>query len=251
MANPTPADALRIAKIAVAARYDGAAYAFAAGSIMRGEGTRLSDIDLVVVYDRLDAARREAFMAENIPVEAFIHDPETLAWFIDEDVRTGCPVLLDMIVHGVVIGDAEGSAKTLQEDMARQLDEGPPALTRDALDALRYQITDTINDLRGERSDREIMAIGAVLYPSLVELTLRGRGNWNGTGKWAARLLAAADSDLAAQFHQAFGKLFTSGASDGVIELAEQVLERHGGPLFTGYRRVAPATWRTARDEDR
>jgi predicted nucleotidyltransferase len=65
LTNPTPAEALAI----VTSRYEGAAFAFAAGSIMRGEGTRLSDIDLVVIYDHLEAARRESFIVVGIPVE--------------------------------------------------------------------------------------------------------------------------------------------------------------------------------------
>lgn len=63
MAHVDTAEALDIATAVVASRYGNAAFAFAAGSIMRGQGTHLSDIDLVVIYDRLKAARRESFMA--------------------------------------------------------------------------------------------------------------------------------------------------------------------------------------------
>ena len=36
---------------------------------MRGEGTYLSDIDLVVVFDHIDTARRECFMTKGVPIE--------------------------------------------------------------------------------------------------------------------------------------------------------------------------------------
>ena len=39
---PTPSEALAVAQAVFASRYAGAAFAFAAGSIMRGEGTRLA-----------------------------------------------------------------------------------------------------------------------------------------------------------------------------------------------------------------
>lgn len=101
---PTPLEALTIANAVFHARYGGAAFAYVAGAIMRGEGTYLSDIDLVVVFDRLDAARRESILVDGVPIEAFIHDPETLAWFVEEDIARGRPSILNMIAEGSVIG---------------------------------------------------------------------------------------------------------------------------------------------------
>ncbi|WP_246591453.1 hypothetical protein [Aminobacter anthyllidis] len=112
------------------------------------------------------------------------------------------------------------------------------------MNALRYEITDAIDDLRGDRTGAEVLAIGAMLYPKLAELALRGRGHWNGIGKWTPRLLAAADETLCDRFDAAFRALFASAVSDLVIALAETELASHGGPLFDGYRRTAPASWR-------
>lgn len=241
---PTPPEAQAIAEAVLALRYVDAAFAFAAGSIMRGEGTWLSDIDLVVIYDHLEAARRESFMADGVPIEVFVHDPETLAWFIDADVARGCPSILNMVAEGAIIGSAHERARVLQRGVARRLAEGPPPLTPARLNVLRYEITDAIDDLRGERSLSEIMAVGAVLHPRLVELALRGRGRWNGTGKWAPRLLAVADAGLAERFDEAFRALFAAGASGLVIALAEQEMQPHGGRLFDGDCRAASPAWR-------
>ena len=59
-------------------RYSGADVVLAAGSIVRGEATAYSDLDLVVVYSKLPCAYRESFSFHGLPVEAFVHDPETL-----------------------------------------------------------------------------------------------------------------------------------------------------------------------------
>ncbi len=69
---------LRVAGLVRDRRYADAAAVFAAGSIVRGEGTAFSDLDLVVVYPRLPCAYRKSFRCEGYPVEAFVHDPETL-----------------------------------------------------------------------------------------------------------------------------------------------------------------------------
>lgn len=211
---------------------------------MRGQGTRLSDIDLVVVFDSLEAARRESFVFRGVPVEAFVHDTGTLTWFVHDDVSRARPSILNMIVEGRVIGDAPERAEVLRETVSARLFAGPPTLGQVELNALRYEITDAIDDLRGDRTGAEVLAIGVMLYPKLAELALRGRGHWNGTGKWTPRLLAAADELLSNRFDTAFRALFASGVSDLVIDLAETELASHGGPLFDGYRSTAPTSWR-------
>jgi hypothetical protein len=89
------------------------------------------------------------------------------------------------------------------------------------------------------------MAIGASLLPLLVELSLRGRRQWNGTGKWAPRLLRRADPILAEACDRAFRKLFQTGVVEEVISVAEAALAPHGGVLFDGYCQTAPASRRT------
>ncbi len=245
---PTPAEALRIAETVFHARYGGAAFAYVAGSIMRGEGTYLSDIDLVVVFDHLESARRESFIVEGVPIEAFVHDRETLAWFVDDDVAHGRPVILTMIAEGRIIGGAQERAEALRAGIVERLAEGPPPLSPAALTMLRYEITDAIDDLRGERTASERTAIGAMLYPKLVELALRGRGRWNGTGKWAPRLLGAMDADLAGRFEDAFSALLIRGDTGPVIALAEVELAPHGGACFDGDCRAAPSSWRVGEE---
>ena len=51
-------------------RYAKAPVVFLAGSLVRGEGTSTSDLDLVIVFDRLPNAFRESFWHEKWPVEA-------------------------------------------------------------------------------------------------------------------------------------------------------------------------------------
>jgi hypothetical protein len=247
--GPSPAEALMIAEAVLHSRYNGACFAYVAGSIVRGEGTFLSDLDLVVVFDHLNAARRESFTVDGVPIEAFVHDPETLAWFINEDATRGRPSILNMIMEGKIIGPNQGRAEALRADVSARSESGPLPLSPAALNALRYEITDAVNDLRGDRTAGEALAIGAMLYPKLVELALRGRGHWNGTGKWAPRLLTKLDATLARRFDTAFRALFTDGDGGPVIALADAELAPHGGPLFDGDSREAPASWRVPKNK--
>lgn len=235
--------ALEVGRDIIRERYSGLACAFVAGSIMRGEGTASSDIDLVVVFSRLGAAWRESFVQDDFPVEAFVHDPATLAWFIDHDARGGHPVLANMIAEGWLIGGDEGLGQRLKREAVEAVAKGPGALTDELSKELRYIITDLVDDLRGDRTEAEIRAISASLYQPLADLALLGRGVWSGKGKWVPRLLQRLDGELAARFDGAFQSA-ANGQSSLLLRFAENELSRNGGAFFAGDRRQAPSTAR-------
>lgn len=236
--------AVATAEAVLAARYPNAEFALVAGSIVRGEGTALSDIDLVVLFGRLERARRESFLFGGFPVEAFVHDPETLRWFMDQDVERGRPSIISMVAEGRPIGSSLAGAEPLQMEAVGRLERGPPTLTGERLNSLRYEITDLVDDLRGQRTPREVQAIGTALYQKLADLVLLGRGKWTGSAKWIPRLIGELDQPIAQSFDEAFRRLFVEGQGDSIIAFARIELERHGGTLFEGDCREAPASAR-------
>lgn len=237
--------ALVIANHVFAARFQGASCAFVAGSIMRGEGTPSSDIDLVVVFDHLDAAWRESFIESGLPVEAFVHDPQTLAWFIENDAKNGYPIMVDMIASGVAIGPDIDRAEALKTFAANLLAKGPPPFEGEKRDGIRYLITSLLEDLRDAHAPAERRAIAAELYQPLADFALLGRCAWSGKGKWIPRLLNKLDSELAQRFDHAFEHA-AQGDTVPLQLLAENELARHGGLYFAGDKRMAPADARSS-----
>ncbi|MDP9633762.1 UNVERIFIED_ORG: putative nucleotidyltransferase [Ensifer adhaerens] len=235
--------AVRTAETILNERYPGALFAIVASSILRGEGTPSSDIDLVVLHEHLSNAWRESFIAGGFPVEAFVHDFETLNWFVDQDLASGYPVLLDMVAGGTVVGRDIDRGLALQNEAKARLSCGPGPLKAERRDMLRYQITDLLDDLRDRRPTAEMRAIAAALHQPLCDLALLGRGHWSGKGKWLPRLLQRLDPALAQRFDDAF-RLAGEAQPDVLVTLAQDELERQGGPLFDGDRRDAPQTAR-------
>ncbi|WP_184460154.1 nucleotidyltransferase domain-containing protein [Rhizobium aethiopicum] len=231
--------ALAAACRSAASRYAGAAFAYVSGSIMRGEGTEFSDIDLVVVFPALERAWRESFTVDEFPVEAFIHDPQTLAHYLHQDAESGCPIMVNMVATGSIVGPDIERARLIQAKAASVLAAGPKPLDGPSYDMLRYQVTDLADDLRGHRPPEEIAAIAADLYQKLADLMLLGRGAWAGRGKWAPRLLRELDVELAADFDAAF-RLAVQGDGARFLALADRELAVHGGRFFDGFRQEAP-----------
>jgi predicted nucleotidyltransferase len=242
---PTPNEILKIAVEVLRAYYPDADSAFVAGSFMRGQGSATSDIDLVVLHPSLAQAYRESFIFQNVPVETFVHDPETLLWFLEQDRKDGRPALIGMLIEGVLIGPRQDTGHDFKKRAVQIFAEGPPSLNADAIERLRYAITDKLDDLEADRTALERIAIGAALYPFLVELALRRSGRWNGDGKWQARLLGQMDVSVARRVETAFLSLYDGSDTQAVRGLAEDLLEQHGGRLFAGFRSDAPADWRS------
>ncbi|OOO24705.1 MULTISPECIES: nucleotidyltransferase domain-containing protein [Rhizobium] len=231
--------ALAAARRALAMRYAGAAFAYVSGSIMRGEGTAFSDIDLVVVFPSLERAWRESFTEGDFPVESFVHDEETLAHYLHADAESGCPIMVNMVATGSIAGPDIERARLVQAKAVGVLEAGPKPLAGASYDMLRYQVTDYADDLRGDRPPDEIAAIAAALYQKLADLILLGRGAWTGRGKWAPRLIRRLDVQVAAEFDAAF-RLAAQGDGSRLLALANRELALHGGRCFDGFRQEAP-----------
>lgn len=224
--------AMAVAAAALDTRFSGAACAYVAGSIMRGEGTAGSDIDLVVLYPRLDRAWRESFLSDGFPVEAFVHDPSTLQHYLDEDARLGRPVIISLVAEGRIVGGDVVLARQWQGKARAMLAAGPGG----GVDAdLLYQVADLADDLRGVRPATEVRAIAAQLYQRLADLMLRGRGEWSGAGKWIPRRLRSVGADLLADFEAAMSQA-QAGDGAALLALCDAELARHGGSPFDGYR---------------
>ena len=246
MNTPISREAIvRIANAIFLQRYPDAAVMFAAGSLVRAEGTSTSDLDLVVVFNRLPNAYRESFRFDGLPVEAFVHDPETLNYFFFEmDRLAGIPALPQMVIEGIEIPEPNSLSRSLKGLATDLLSNGPPQLSVNDERKLRYGITDLVDDLREPRSHEELVAIGSELYEVLADYYLRVNGLWSGRGKSIPRALERMNLAVRVKFCGSFEDLFQRQDSRSVIALVEDWLRPHGGLLFEGHRLDAPAEWR-------
>ncbi len=226
-------------------RYADAQVIFLAGSLVRGQGTSTSDLDLVVVFTRVDNAYRESFEFRSRLVESFVHDPETLSYFFSRAKQFGVPILQTMVSEGIEIPSSSAFSRSLKGLADRLIAEGPTPWSNADIDASRYAITNLIDDLRDPRSRAEQTATAIALYTALSTHYLRRRGLWSAKDKAIPRELLRVDSDFAKAFEHAFEALFREGNSAKVIGLTEEVLAHDGGWLFDGYKLPAPPEWRT------
>lgn len=228
----------------VADKFSDAEVVFLAGSVMRGEGTEFSDLDMVVVYKKLDYGYRFSFIYDEWPVEALVHDEETLAYFFEDDRSQACPALAQMITESKVFPADNALSAKLKTRAKAIIDAGPPKWTEMDIYRARYTITDLIDDIRAPRNQSEAFGTGAQLYENIANFYFRSQNEWTADGKTLDRLLKKNNPELAKRYEDAFAALYTSCNPSKVIALAEDVLEPHGGFLFDGYHLDAPPEWK-------
>jgi hypothetical protein len=182
-------------------KYPDASVIFLAGSIVRGESTPFSDLDLVVIFDKLPAAYRESFYFQSFPIEAFVHDPETLNYFLHEvDRPSGIPTLAQMILEGVEIPKPNDLSRSLKQLATSVMQLGPPGLNEEEVRKLRYEITNLVDDIKQPRSRDELVASGSELYEVLANYYLRTNALWSAKGKSIPRILRQTDADLCLRY---------------------------------------------------
>lgn len=208
-----------------------------AGSLSRGEGTEMSDIDLVVLYPRLERAWRETLTEARI-VETFVHDLDSLDVFFEKDRDRGVPVLASMVAEGVALRDGPLVARA-RAAAAESLAGGPTPWSTEDIDRSRYLLTDLRDDLRGDSDPRRLRALGASLYEILLAHHRRCRGLWTAKSKAIPAFLSKEEPALAETYLTAFDQLFASAEPAAVLALIDTILAPTGGP-FHRWHAVAP-----------
>ena len=240
-------DLVATAEAIRAEKYAGAKIIFLAGSLVRGEGTATSDLDLVVMFCSLPQAYRESFRFRQWPVEAFVHDPDTLKYFfLERDKPSGVPSLATMVAEAIEVPGPNEFSQSLKQLAESVLSDGPPPWNQDDIDRSRYMITSLAEDLRGPRSKAESVASGAALYEAIATHYFRSRGLWSAKNKMIPRKLSETDPGFSERFVSSFADLFQAGNALKVIKIAEDVLAPDDGWLFEGYTSLAPKEWRNA-----
>ncbi|MEU4488003.1 nucleotidyltransferase domain-containing protein [Streptomyces purpurascens] len=232
-------DPTETARELVRNRFPEARAAFLAGSVLTDRRTPTSDLDIVVLLPGPPAPYRESLMYRGWPVELFVQTETAWHTFADRETTKRRSPLLSMCAEGVLLTDSDGLGATLQTESRQRLAAGPPPLSTEELDYHRYALTDMLDDLRGCPDPLERVYLVTHLLQRAAELALLTNGHWLGGGKWLSRRLAAADPALHTRLTEAASAALSNPTTEPVPFTAavEEVLDRTGGPLWTGYSR--------------
>jgi RimJ/RimL family protein N-acetyltransferase len=226
-------------------RYEDAQAVFWAGSVATNQGTDSSDLDLVIVFEKVARAYRKAFIYDGWPIDAFIHDLDTLRYFCGKlEASDGKPALINMTLHGQEILAQSSLSIEAKVIAADALANGPDAWTQAQIDKERFLITDILDDIKSPKNKDEQIISAVHLFEPLLQFYFRAATKWTASGKSLIRLFKQENPELAEEWTTAFEILIQTGDASGIESAVTKILAPHGGYLWDGFRSDAPAEWK-------
>lgn len=239
--NDMKNEPLAIIQKLIKEHYPDAKAIFWAGSVSEGRGTSASDLDLVIVFEKVANAYREAFVYDGWPIDAFIHDLDTLRYFFEES-RTGNGIsgLSYMILNGREVTNPSVFSKNVKTLAQEVLNAGPATWDQTQIDKERFLITDVLDDIKYPVGRDEQIASAAWLLEALGQFYFRSQNKWCASGKSIIRYLKSDNPNLALEFTEAFEGLFQTGYSAALELLVKKILEPYGGLFWNEFRSDSP-----------
>lgn len=219
----------------VAAHFPKASVAVIGGSTARGERTRTSDIDLLLIGEALltdgeiGAALTLEFEGEVF--EVFAYTPMGFTQWAGRSIAQHRPVIVHMLVEGVAVRGGE-DLDDLRTKWSETLDGGPEVDGHE-LDFRRYVITDVLDDLRDATDPLEQRVLAATVFERTAELMLLTAGKWIGSGKYLPRRLRG----LPAGRVDALAGPYLRGDHVALADAVEHELVVAGGRMQVGFVR--------------
>lgn len=208
--------------------------AYLAGSVVRGEETESSDLDIIIIDSSVGESYRQSLTEFDWPIEVFVHNMFTYKNFFKENIDRARPSLPQMCAEGIILRDT-GHASRIKNEALQLLKAGPTPWKSIEIERARYHLTDLLNDLEGSTNGIEDLFVVSKLADLTHEFVLRVNGHWIGEGKWIIRALKEYNEDFAARFAEVFDLYYSSREKAGVIHFVDEIIAPYGGRLFEGY----------------
>lgn len=208
--------------------------ALLAGSVVRGEATETSDLDIVIFDSNLKSAYRESVVEFGWNIEVFVHNLTSYKEFFKSDCERARPSLPKMVSEGIVLRDS-GIIEDIKQAAKDLLEVGPEEWSTETVRMKRYFITDALDDFIGCTMRSEEIFIANTLAELVSEFVLRTNRQWIGTSKWIIRSLRNYDETFACRLVDAFDTFYTTGDKNKIIALVDDILHPYGGRLFHGF----------------
>ena len=215
--------------------------AILAGSVVRGEGTSTSDLDIVIFDENIPTSYRESLYLDGWPIEVFAHNLSSYKHFFEVDCERAKPSLPKMVSEGVVL-KGQAVLSSIQEEARELLSNGPMEWSKATITMKRYFLTDVLDDFIGCTNTQEELFVVHSLLDLAGEFVLRTNRQWTGTSKWGYRALKQFDESFANKFTDAFDTYYKHRNKEKIVEIVEELLEPYGGRLFEGFSLGKPTS---------
>ncbi len=205
--------------------------ALLSGSVVRGEQTSSSDLDILILSND---SFRKSYQFMDWPIEVFVHNEDSLSYNFFLEEQHGVPLLTRICAEGIVLKGEELGEALIQEGK-ELLNRGPSAWPKSQLDKMRYRITDLLDDLEGSTLPEEDLFTVTALIEKLHQFILRANQQWTGEGKWMYRSLKDFNPGMGKELVKYLREYYQLSKKKELIQYIDELLEPYGGRLFDNF----------------
>jgi hypothetical protein len=209
--------------------------AILSGSTVRNESTSTSDLDIIIIDISISNCYRESFNEFGWPIEAFVHNKESIIAWIEKDLLRRKPSMPNMICEGILIKGNNEYLVELKDFSNNKLKEGPKPYSIEEDLTERYFITDLLDDLIGSRNHIDDIFILNELLDKIINYQLVKSNNWIVHNKRLQRSLIKFNQEIANKYFSAINEFYINHNKNEILNLLESVLIDNGGRVFKGY----------------
>ena len=203
------------------------------GSQAAGNGAADADFDLIIIVDRIRSAYREILCHRGNLFDIIVADVPAISHLILSGKRANDLSISRNVYHSRCLPSLHVDAIRIKTLAKAQLNAGarvphPPNA--------RLTLTILINALRNEAAEDARIVIGLDLLKNIETIILLHNGIGFTDGKYSAKALRHRAPHFVGQYIEAAKALCGSANTVPLLLLAEQVLDKLGGPLLVGFR---------------
>lgn len=221
-------------------RYVDSKYCFFYGSSATDEAKKNSDVDIIVVYAKTINSYREKFFYDEVLIDAFIYDEESLNGTLHNARLNGKFVTVEAVRSAITLPAPTAESEMLKTVAERIRKAGYIFQQRTFIQQYITNILDDLEDCT-VALERNMLCID--LFKILTEIILIGAGVGIHDRKHAARELTLFDANLHNRMDTALLKGLSTDSSE-LVSVASEILNKIGGPLRDGFHMAYPNSTR-------
>jgi len=206
-----------------------------ASNTVRDESTATSDLDIVIIDVNLTNCYKESFYEFGWPIEAFVHNKESLLKWIEKDILRRKPSMPNMICEGVLITGNNKYLNELKSFSSNKIKEGPKPYSIEEDLTERYFITDLLDDFIGSQNHIDDIFILNELLDKIINYQLVKSNNWIVHNKRIQSSSIKLNQEIANKYIRAINEFYLNQNKNEILELIELVLLENGGRVFESY----------------
>ena len=204
------------------------------GSAVKGNMSKFSDIDIIIVRKNFNAIRKHISQYRGYCLDVIETGAAHIEGLLDNARISGENWIVSALAQGEVVWDKWERTLTIRKIATSLLHVGPDAPSKQQINILRSSVTGLVSQLCRSNSAEHTLMIGLTLFTPLTSLLLKQQQSFTHRGKHLANHLETVAPTINNRMRNAYAQLLLNEPKELAL-LAHDILQPVGGWLLVGF----------------